>query len=664
MSYIPRIAYLKRLINLYNFEYYVLNEPSVDDSVYDELFRELRELEQAHPELITSDSPTQRVGSDLEESRFNKITRALPMLSIANIFSEDELDDFIKNTKYYAGPKGVCLEPKYDGSAVELLYYDGVLERGSTRGDGSIGLDITPNVMAIKDIPKILPSDSPLSSGIIEIRGEVVMFKSTLARLNKDRDKKFANCRNAAAGSLKQIDPTVTKDRDLHFIPYGFGRGVDKIVTTQYDFLRIAGEAGFHTSPLVKIVPHSKEGILSVYDDILRTRDALDYDIDGVVIKVNDLFQASVMGATARHPKSAVAYKFPSDAARTILKSVTIQVGRTGVLTPVAELEPVNIHDVTVSRATLHNWSEIRRKDINIGDTVIVKRAGDVIPAIVGSIPPDDINKRIPIDEPDECPVCMGSVIKQDKSIVCVSPNCGSKIRRTLYHFVHRDAFNIDGIGPRLIDLLVESNLVKDPSDLLYLSEEDLCKLPKVGVKKASNIMSSISKACEECNEVRFLFSLGIRHLGKDVCVVLIRKYNSVEGLFNNADSDQLSSIYGIGSTIANSVVHAASDERLRKTIQAIRSKIGPPRSQTHTPGVTSEKPLADLTFVISGTFSISRTELKDFIQHHGGRVVKAVSGNTDYLLVGSKPGKSKMTKAENLGISVITERVFVDMLS
>lgn len=662
MSIVARVRYLRHLIDTYNFEYYVLNKPTVPDAVYDELFHELIQIEKDHPELVTESSPTQRVGSDLGDNRFCKVTRAIPMLSISNIFDTDELGDFFKQIRYYVGKRGLCLEPKYDGLAVELLYTDGILERATTRGDGLIGLDVTPNVRAIESIPNILPDDSPLSTGIKEIRGEIIMYKSTWAELNQ-AGHEFANCRNAAAGSLKQLDPMITRDRQLHFMAYGFGRGFDSVTDDQFSFIKLVREAGLETSSLVTVV-YDIDEVLDTYNHMLRIRESLDYDIDGMVIKVNDLWGAKQMGYTSRHPKAAVAYKFPADEARTRLISVTVQVGRTGVLTPVAELDPVDVHGVVVSRATLHNWSEIKRKDIHIGDTVIIQRAGDVIPAIIASLPPDDESKRQAIDKPQRCPVCDSAVVEDNKFIRCPNPHCTHRLRRTLHHFVSRDAFNIEGMGPKLLDTLANEGLVKRVSDLLYLTEADLLQLPNVGQKKAANVINSIKRACSTCTEVRFLFSLGIRHLGQDVCKILLNNYTSVENLLNNADYDDLVSIHGVGEKIAESVLAASRDKQMLEVIAAIRAKIGVGQSTSDNQyDDRNDGALAGLQLVVTGRFSLPRREVKQLICDAGGKVVSALSGKVDYLVVGEGAGAKKLEKAATLGIKTITERILADML-
>jgi len=660
MSYIQRLSYLYNIIKTYNFEYYVLGDPSVPDSVYDQLYQELVELETRYPSLVKEDSPTKNVGSDLTGDR-PEVVHAMPMLSIDNAFEEEKIEKFFKNHKEYIESSGLCLEPKMDGLAIELTYVDGLLVKASTRGDGTKGEDVTPNALACKGIPNVLVGDKP---GIYDIRGEVYMEKATLERLNREREqvgkKKFANCRNAAAGSFKHKDPSITMERDLKFICYGFGRGFNHYQTyKQIDFFEEVALMGVPISDEIALV-HELDEVYEHYRYLIARRDSLPYDIDGMVIKLNSLQAQGSLGHTSKYYRGIIAYKFPASEGKTTLREVTIQVGRTGALTPVAELEPLDLHGVVVRRATLHNWDEIEKKDIRIGDQVIVQRAGDVIPAIVCSLPNERKGDESIIDPPLRCPVCNTKTQKEDAVYRCVNPLCRDRLRRSLHHFVSKDAFDIDGLGKVLINQLVAANIINNFSDILFLTAPELEEIDGVGEKKANNVINAINRSIERVTEARFLFSLGLRHVGKDVSKALISEFGRVEAVLN-ADKESLMSVYGIGEAIADSIITISKDKKFMNMVDLIRSRIGEPLV---IQGNTRAKlPLSGKTFVITGTFSITRNELQELLEGLGGKVTKAVSSKTDYLLVGDKPGKSKINKVKPPTM-ILDEKELEDLLS
>jgi DNA ligase (NAD+) len=641
MSYVQRIEYLVNILNTYNFEYYVLNEPSVPDSVYDQLYQELVELEKEYPALVKPNSPTQNVGSDLSGGK--EVIHAMPMLSIENVFDEEGILKFIEKNIEFVEASGICLEPKMDGLAVELLYVDGVLVRASTRGDGIKGEDVTKNAMATDGIPNHING-----LGIVEIRGEVYMEKQTLEYLNKLRakegKKEFANCRNAAAGSFKHKDPTITRERQLKFVSYGFGRGFTIYNTfTQIKFFEDIKKIGLPVSDQVSVV-YSADEVFDRYRELIDRRDSLPYDIDGLVLKLNSIGAQQSLGHTSKYPRGITAYKFPASEGKTVLNDVTLQIGRTGAITPVAELEPIDLHGVIVSRATLHNWDEIKKKDIRIGDHVIVQRAGDVIPAIVCALPGERTGKEKIIDPPKECPACRYLTQKEDAIYRCINPECHDRLRRSTHHFVSKDAFDIDGLGKSLLNLLVSNGIILSLSDILYLSDADLLGLDGVAEKKARNIHNAILEACENCTEERFLYALGVRHIGKDVSKLLIDKFGPVEAVFD-AEKEDLLSIHGIGEKIADAVITMGKNKRFASMVKSIRDRVGEPDLICKSSNKPENTAITGKTFVITGTFSITRKELAELLENFGGKVTKSLSSKTNYLLVGNKPGKSKLDK-------------------
>jgi len=642
MSIIERVQTLRNLLNLYNYEYYTLNDPSVSDSVYDLLYMELVQLEKDQPALLTSDSPTQIVGSTIMDSHLRKVVRSLPMLSIENAFEEEDILDFIKRNDRAIKTYGLFVEPKLDGLGVELCYTNGILVRASTRGDGLIGEDVTANCLVVDDIPTQIDF-----KGILEVRGEVYMTKNTLTRLNKLREikgeKLLANCRNAAAGALKQLDPNITKERFLNFFCYGFGRGQMKEWGTQGEFMSSMEQLGFSVSPLV-ITLASYDQVIDRYYKLIVCRENLPYDIDGMVIKLNSLEEQESAGHTSKYPRGLIAFKFPASEGRTIINSVTLQVGRTGAITPVAELEPIELHGVIIARATLHNWDEITKKDIRVGDQVVIQRAGDVIPAVVCSLPGKRVGTEEIIPIPSNCPVCKGPVQKDEAVYRCINPNCPERLKRSLHHFVSRGAFNIQGMGKALLNNLVDLGIIHSLSDILYLTYDQLASVDKVGEKKANNVLKAIDIAIKEFTEERFLFALGLRHVGKDVSKLLIEAFGEVEYVLAQ-DADILQTIPGIGEVIATTIELVSEDQTFRQMVVAIRKKVGWTKEVKEAKKVKQN--LAGITIVITGTFDITRNQLKTLLESYGAKVTGSVSKKTTYVVAGNNPGASKINKVK-----------------
>lgn len=643
MSVVERVETLRYELNLYNYQYYVLNDPTVSDAIYDQLYMELVQLEKDNPALIHTESPTQRIGAGrIMDNRFDKVMRTLPMLSIENAFEADDIIEFVKKHKPSVISDGLCLEYKLDGLGIELLYKGGILTRATTRGDGIVGDDVTANCLAVDDIPSKIEH-----TGLLEVRGEIYMDKSTLVKLNikrKARGKKLlANCRNAAAGGLKQKDPLDSRDGGLKFFCYGFGRGIHhNEITTQFDFLRTMNQLNI-PSPEWSVVVHTYDEVIQHYNKLVADRDNIPYDIDGMVIKLNSLKEQASTGYTSKFPRGVIAYKFPASEGKTVINSITMQVGRTGAITPVAELEPIDLHGVIISRATLHNWDEIKRKDIRIKDYIMIQRAGDVIPAVVCSLPRLRTGDEVIIEGPTHCPVCAGPLQKDDAVYRCVNPNCRERLKRSLQHMVSRNALNIQGMGKSILNELVDLGIISKLSDVLYLTYDHLLKVDHIGDKKANNILDAIDLSIKNCNESRFLFSLGLRHVGADISKLLINKFDTVEAVLDQS-SAELQKVPGIGKTIADIIELIAKDKEFRRTVKAMRDRI-----PVHITGMkeTYTGKLEGKIFVITGSFDLSRVELKELLEHHGAKVTKAVSKKTNYILAGDKPGASKIKKAK-----------------
>ncbi|RLB06743.1 MAG: DNA ligase (NAD(+)) LigA, partial [Deltaproteobacteria bacterium] len=576
---IKEIEELREKIRYHNYRYYVLNEPEISDAEYDRLFRRLVELEQKYPELITPDSPTQRVGAEPQKG-FRQVRHRQPMLSLDDCFSEEELREFDARTKRFLGDVDqieYTAEPKIDGLAVELVYEKGKLTLASTRGDGYVGEDVTANIKTIMSVPLVLRQKKgglPVPD-LLEVRGEVYMEKEAFKKLNKEREKKglplFANPRNAAAGSVRQLDPRITAKRPLDMFCYGVGEVSDLgPIKTHYELMRQLQQWGFRVNiPYLKVCK-SIEEVIEYCNYLEEIRDTFPYEIDGAVIKVNDLELQKRLGSKTRSPRWAIAYKFAPVQETTKILDIEVQVGRTGVLTPVAILEPVEIGGVVVKRATLHNQEEIEKKDIRIGDTVVVQRAGDVIPEVVMPVKSKRTGKEKKFKMPDHCPVCGTKVVKKEGEVAirCPNKNCPAQIRAALKHFVSKGAMDIEGIGERLIDQLVEKGLVKEEPDIYYLTLKDLIKLPGIQYTAARNILNAIEKS-KKTTLARFIYALGIRYVGEHTAQLLAEHFKSLERL-KNASLQELLSIKGIGEKTAKSIKAFFEDERNLKNIERL----------------------------------------------------------------------------------------------
>ena len=655
-----RAADLRRLIDHHNFRYYVLDEPEVPDADYDRLLRDLQELEAAHPELITEDSPTQRVGH-APAAGFAEIRHLEPMLSLDNAFSEDELDNFdrrVRERLEVEGDVSYAAEPKLDGAAVSLVYEGGKLVRGATRGDGTVGEDITHNVRTLSTIPlRLQGHDHP---DLIEVRGEIYMPRAGFDRLNKKAresgGKTFANPRNAAAGSLRQLDPRVTAERPLAFFAYGIG-GMEggsrpDRHSALLDWLRAMG---LRTCALNEVVA-GVSGCQAYYRSMGNKRDGLPFEIDGVVFKVDRLDYQQALGFVSRAPRWAIASKYPAQEQTTLLRDVEFQVGRTGALTPVARLEPVLVGGVTVSNATLHNIDEMQRKDVRPGDTVIVRRAGDVIPEVVGVVLDQRPPGAKPVGLPDRCPVCGSDVLRQEGEAVARCSGglyCQAQRKESLKHFASRRAMDIEGLGTKLIDQLVDADLVMTPADLYRLDEEELVALERIGEKSAQNLLAALAKS-KKTSLARFLFALGVREVGEVTAASLARYFGSLEPLMA-ANVEELESVPDVGPVVALNVETFFRQPHNREVIQALLDQ-GVEWPDT-TPETGEAGPLSGKVFVITGALEgMTRDEAKQRIEALGGKITSSVSSKTDYLLCGKGPG-SKLKKAQELGVKVLDER-------
>ncbi len=666
-----RAEKLRKVIDDYRYRYHVLNDPTVSDEVYSQLIQELRNIEERYPDLITPDSPTQRVaGKPLEY--FEKVDHKIPMLSLNDIFSDDELykwEERIKKLLPQTDFDYIC-EVKIDGLAVSLIYEDGVFVQGATRGDGRYGEDVTLNLKTIHSIP--LKLKKPVK-GRLEVRGEVYLKKDDFEKINRENKRKglplFANPRNAAAGSIRQLDPQVAASRNLSFYVWDIPEGAD--VKTHYEVHKLAFDLGFPVEKHFEVCRNLGE-VKKYYHKIMNIREKLDYQIDGIVVSVNQIELFKKLGVVGKAPRGSVAYKFPAEKATTVIENIHWQVGRTGKLTPVALLKPVSLAGTTVSRATLHNWDEIKRLDVRIGDQVVVQKAGDIIPDIVEVIKGLRNGKEKRIAPPQRCPICSSPVTKKDGEVdyYCTNKNCYAVQREKIYHFVSKKAFDIEGLGPKIIDQLIETGLISDAADIFALSQEVLVPLERFAEKSADNIISSIEKS-KVIDINRFLFALGIRYVGEETARLIashrfnkftypVSESNFIEN-FRKLNTDDLISIEGIGDAVAKSVVDFFADSENVNFIKKLFKngvKIKP-----FTPKHKGNLKLEGKVFVLTGTLSsMTRDEAKKIISDLGGRVSSSVSKNTDYVVAGSDPG-SKFEKAQKLGITILNEEQFLNMI-
>ncbi|MBC7220148.1 NAD-dependent DNA ligase LigA [Candidatus Bipolaricaulota bacterium] len=653
-----RAEALRAEIRRHDHLYHVLDRPEITDAEYDELFRELVSLEEAYPELVTPDSPTQRAGAPPAEE-FRPVRHSVPMLSLANCFSTEEFDEWVERVRRILGrdPSGYVCEPKLDGLSVELVYEDGVFVVGSTRGDGRVGEDVTANLRTMKQVPLRLFPHQGRVPALLEVRGEVYMEREAFLRLNEERARRgepeFANPRNAAAGSLRQLDPSVTATRPLKLFCYHVGRVEGITIESQVQLLRTLPELGLPVNPLWRLC-RDRDEVIAFHAQVLTRRAELPYATDGVVVKVDLFAERKVLGEVSRAPRWAIAYKFPAVEAVTRVREIVVQVGRTGTLTPVAVLDPVEVSGVTVARATLHNEDEVRRKDVRVGDWVVVRRAGEVIPEIVRSLPDRRTGEEQGFRMPTRCPSCGGPVTRPEGEVAhrCENVSCPARIKESLRHYASRRAMDIAGLGEKLVDRLVEGGLVRRIPDLYRLRAEDLVEVERMGEKSAHNLLQEIERS-KGLPLARLIFALGIRHVGERAAELLAARYPSLEELAS-AEIEELQETSGIGPQIAQSVVGFFRNEENRRLVEELAVCGVAPRTERPPTG-----PLAGKAFVFTGTLSaFPRAEAEAIVRSLGGRVASSVSRQVDYVVVGEEPGE-KLARARALGIPVLTESEF-----
>ncbi|ABI56035.1 NAD-dependent DNA ligase LigA [Alkalilimnicola ehrlichii MLHE-1] len=658
-----RIEALRREIREHDHRYYVLDAPVIADAEYDALMAELQALEAEHPELITPDSPSQRVAGRPAEG-FGEVTHAEPMLSLDNAFEEADLAEFDRRVRQALGldPVVYVAEPKLDGLSVSIRYEDGRLVRAGTRGDGRVGEAITENVRTIRSVPLRLRGEG--WPPVMEVRGEVVIRRADFERLNEQRladgERPFANPRNAAAGSLRQLDPRITARRRLTFFTFGVA-AAGRLAASHHEVLDKLAGWGFRVNERVERV-RGLDGCREYYQRLLADRDELSFEIDGVVYKVDDLDAREELGFTARAPRWAIAWKLPAQEATTVVRRILPSVGRTGAITPVAELEPVGVGGVTVSRATLHNLDEVRRKDVRKGDTVMVRRAGDVIPEITAVVTEKRPEGAEPWAMPAECPVCGSEVLRLDDEAVhrCMGGlYCPAQREGALLHFASRKALDIDGLGEKVVSQLVERGMVRSPADLFTLEHCQLAGLERMGDKSADNLVAALDKA-RRTTLPRFLYALGIQHVGEVTARRLAEHFGSLEAIMN-ADESALAETPDVGPVVAQAIAHFFAEPHNREVVQALRAA-GVTWEEVD-PAERGEQPLAGRTFVLTGTLSgMTRDEAKAALEALGARVSGSVSKKTDYLVAGEKAG-SKLAKAESLGVEVLDEQALQALL-
>jgi DNA ligase (NAD+) len=659
-----RIKELYTLIERHNLLYYRDDSPEVSDAEYDELFRELQFLEEHFPALALPDSPTHRIGAQPRES-FTQVRHRIPMLSLENTLTEEEIVDFndrIKRFLSLADDQEITYfcEPKMDGLAVELVYEDGVFSEGSTRGDGFIGEDVSANVRTIKRLPLRLTVD-PLPRRV-EVRGEVFLALKDFQQLNAEREEAgeqpFANPRNAAAGSLRQLDSRITAKRPLSLFCYGPGEIDGYEFASQQNFLDTIAQWGLPVNQLSRSVS-GVAGILAYYREMASLRETLDYEIDGVVVKVESFTLQRELGEKSRSPRWAIAFKFPPRQATTLVEDIVPQVGRTGVITPVAHLKPVEVSGVIVSRATLHNWEELAKKDIRIGDTVLIERAGDVIPAVVKAFSEKRDGSERPLPVPEFCPECGSKVTKLpgEVAIRCLELSCPAQIREAIIHFASRNAMDIDGLGDKYVEQLLKLNLVTTVADLYTLNRTDFMQFERMGDKLAGNLLNAIENS-KKRELSRFIFALGIRNVGEHTAKILAVAFGSIENLAKATEAELLS-LREIGPQVARNIIEYFGNPRNREILQRmIQAGVQP---------ISEEKRLggkfAGMNFVFTGTLTqFTRDEAKRIVENEGGHTPGSVSRKTDYVIAGTDAG-SKLTKARELGVPVISETEFLELL-
>lgn len=651
------IEKLRKEINHHNYKYYVENSPVISDFEFDQLLKKLESLEEQFPELITPDSPTQRVGGEPLEG-FITVEHKVAMLSLDNTYTYDELREFDERVKKNVGEVEYVVEPKIDGAGVALLYENGVLVRGATRGDGRQGDDITSNLKTIRSIPLRLRGNKVKN---VEVRGEVYFPTKGFEKYNKEQAKRgepvFANPRNAAAGSLRQLDPRIVASRPLDIFIYFISHS-EKDFSTHEKAVAALKEAGFRVNPLTKKVKNI-EGAIKYCNDLEEIRETLDYEIDGAVIKVNSFSQQKQLGATSKHPRWAISYKFAAKQATTKLNDIAIQVGRTGALTPVAILKPVQVGGVTVSRATLHNFDELKRKDIRIGDTVLVERSGDVIPQVVKAIKEkrtgSEKSKRIP----KKCPICGSEIIHTEGEVAvrCRNRMCPARLKWRIKYFASRDAMDIDHLGGSTVDKLIEKGFVDSIADIYSLRMKDILTLEGFKEKSAQNLLDSIEKSKNQSLS-RLIYGLGIRHVGKYAAQLLAAKYSSLD-LLSKANVEELKDIYGLGEKTAEAIGTFFATEENRELIEKLKDVGVKIKEEVKEEDLL----LKGKKFVFTGGLqTLTRPNASDIVKEKGGIVTSSVGKDLDFIVVGEKPG-SKYGKAKKLGVTILNEEEFKELV-
>ncbi|KZM55007.1 DNA ligase (NAD(+)) LigA [Geobacillus stearothermophilus] len=658
-----RAAELRELLNRYGYEYYVLDRPSVPDAEYDRLMQELIAIEEQYPELKTSDSPTQRIGGPPLEA-FRKVAHRVPMMSLANAFGEGDLRDFDRRVRQEVGEAAYVCELKIDGLAVSVRYEDGYFVQGATRGDGTTGEDITENLKTIRSLP--LRLKEPVS---LEARGEAFMPKASFLRLNEERkargEELFANPRNAAAGSLRQLDPKVAASRQLDLFVYGLADAEALGIASHSEALDYLQALGFKVNPERRRCANIDE-VIAFISEWHDKRSQLPYEIDGIVIKVDSFAQQRALGATAKSPRWAIAYKFPAEEVVTTLIGIEVNVGRTGVVTPTAILEPVRVAGTTVQRATLHNEDFIREKDIRIGDAVIIKKAGDIIPEVVGVVVDRRDGDETPFAMPTHCPECESELVRLEGEVAlrCLNPNCPAQLRERLIHFASRAAMNIEGLGEKVVTQLFNAGLVRDVADLYCLTKEQLVGLERMGEKSAANLLAAIEASKQNSLE-RLLFGLGIRYVGAKAAQLLAEHFETMERL-ERATKEELMAVPEIGEKMADAITAFFAQPEATELLQELRAYgvnmayKGPKRAAE----APADSAFAGKTVVLTGKLaSMSRNEAKEQIERLGGRVTGSVSRSTDLVIAGEDAG-SKLEKAQQLGIEIWDESRFLQEIN
>ncbi|MEW6185235.1 MAG: NAD-dependent DNA ligase LigA [Thermodesulfobacteriota bacterium] len=659
-----RIQELRKDLHYQNYRYYVLDDPEISDAQYDRRLRELADLEARHPEWITPDSPTQRVGAQPSE-KFQTVSHSIPMLSLENGFDFEEVREFDLRLKRFLKDEReieYTAEPKMDGLAIELIYDKGTLIQASTRGDGQVGEDITLNVRTIPAVPLRLMDSAHHPPDRLEVRGEVFIklqdFKTFNLKREQAGETPFANPRNAAAGSLRQLDPRITAQRPLHFFAYGLGRVTGYIFQTQWEVLQTLPYWGLPVNPLIRLCPDIETALAFCQEMELR-RHALPYEIDGVVLKVNPFPLQDRLGIKSRSPRWALAYKFQPSQETTQVLNIDVQVGRTGTLTPVALLKPVIVGGVEVSRATLHNQDELERKDIRIGDTVIIQRAGEVIPEVVKVVSSLRRGDEKPFLLPERCPVCGSPVVRLPGEAAhrCSNPNCPAQIKESIRHFASKGAMDIDGLGEKLVDQLVEKGLIRDYGDIYFLSRDSLIPLERLAEKSADNLIQAVEQS-KKTNLNRFIYALGIRHVGEHLSSLLANHFGSLSALMAIPE-ETLLAIKEVGPQVARSIRTFFDNP---KNLEVI-SKIMAAGVEIRTERPSTTQPLSGKVFVLTGRLEgMSRDQTKKRIEALGGKVAAQVSARVDYVLVGGDPG-SKLERARELNVTVLSEKEFLDLV-